>query len=158
MTPSVNPYGRPLIGRPTTSSTGHLAGAFESSSRFEGASEMASNAIILMDLTPLACIIISLGHLLIDRSLGGAMDSVYVAPQKSQPPVLGKSAFFKLQISQISAFLKQSDRMLMFRFFNQVVCQDKGFPYVNWLTNIAHLYEDVNEGQPSATSYPDVLG
>ena len=77
MTPSVNPYGRPLIGRPTTSSTGHLAGAFESSSRFEGASEMASNAIILMDLLPLACTIISLGCLLIDRSLGGAMDSVY---------------------------------------------------------------------------------
>ena len=51
--------------------------AFESSSRFEGASEMASNAIILMDLLPLACMIISLGCLLIDRSLGGAMDSVY---------------------------------------------------------------------------------
>ena len=77
MTPSINPYGRPLIGQPTTSSTGHLAGAFESSSRFEGASEMASNAIILMDLLPLACTIISLGCLLIDRSLGGAMDSVY---------------------------------------------------------------------------------
>ena len=77
MTPSVNPYGRPLIGRPTTSSTGHLAGAFESSSRFEGASEMASNAIILMDLIPLVCIIISLGHLLIDPSLGGAMAIVY---------------------------------------------------------------------------------
>ena len=30
-----------------------------------------------MDLTPLACIIISLGHLLIDHSLGGAMASVY---------------------------------------------------------------------------------
>ena len=77
MTPSVDPYGRPLIGRPTTSSTGHLAGAFESSSRFEGASEMASNAIISMDLIPLACTIISLGHILLDRSLGGAMDSVY---------------------------------------------------------------------------------
>ena len=38
---------------------------------------MASEAIILMDLTPLACTIISLGHLLIDRSLGGAMASVY---------------------------------------------------------------------------------
>ena len=30
-----------------------------------------------MDLLPLACMIISLGCLLIDRSLGGAMDSVY---------------------------------------------------------------------------------
>ena len=77
MTPSVNPHGRPLIGRPTTLSTGHLAGAFESSSRFEGASEMASNTIILMDRIPLACMIVSLGCLLIDRSLGGAMDSVY---------------------------------------------------------------------------------
>ena len=77
MTPSVNPHGRPLIGRPTTSSTGHLAGAFESLSRFKGAIEMASNAIILMDLIPLACIIISLGHLLIDPSLGGAIVIVY---------------------------------------------------------------------------------
>ena len=30
-----------------------------------------------MDLMPLACIIISLGHLLIDPSLGGAMAIVY---------------------------------------------------------------------------------
>ena len=30
-----------------------------------------------MDLIPLACIIISLGHLLIDSSLGGAMAIVY---------------------------------------------------------------------------------
>ena len=30
-----------------------------------------------MDLIPLACIIISLGHLLIDPSLGGAMAIVY---------------------------------------------------------------------------------
>ena len=55
----------------------HLAGAFESRQRFEGASEMASNAIIWMNLIPLACIIISLGHLLIDPSLGGAMAIVY---------------------------------------------------------------------------------
>ena len=33
--------------------------------------------LILMDLIPLACIIISLGHLLIDPSLGGAMAIVY---------------------------------------------------------------------------------
>ena len=38
---------------------------------------MASNAIILIDLIPLACIIISLGHLLIDPSLGVAMAIVY---------------------------------------------------------------------------------
>ena len=38
---------------------------------------MASNTIILMDLIPLTCIIISLGHLLIDPSLGGAMAIVY---------------------------------------------------------------------------------
>ena len=31
--------------------------------------------------------------------------------------------------------------------FNQVVCQDKGFPYVQWLANIAHLYADFDEGQ-----------
>ena len=34
---------------------------------------MASNAITLMNLIPLACIIISLGHLQIDPSLGSAM-------------------------------------------------------------------------------------
>ena len=38
---------------------------------------MASNAIILMDLIPLAYIFISLGHLLIDPSLGGAMAITY---------------------------------------------------------------------------------
>ena len=38
---------------------------------------MASEAIVLIDLIPLACIIISLGCLLIDRRLDGAMDSVY---------------------------------------------------------------------------------
>ena len=38
---------------------------------------MALNAIILMNLIPLVCIIISLGHLLIDPSLGGAMAIVY---------------------------------------------------------------------------------
>ena len=38
---------------------------------------MASNAIILIDLIPLACIIISLGHLLIDPSLCRAMVIVY---------------------------------------------------------------------------------
>ena len=70
-----------------------------------------------------------------------------MAPQKSLPPVVGKSAFFKLQISQMSAFLKLSDRILMFRLFNQVVCQDKGFPCVHWLAIIVHLYADVNEGQ-----------
>ena len=38
---------------------------------------MASNAIILVDLIPLACIIVNLGYLLIDPSLGGAMTIVY---------------------------------------------------------------------------------
>ena len=106
MTPSVNPHGRPLIGRPTTSSTGHLADAFESSSRFEGASEMASNTIILMDRIPLACMIVSLGCLLIDRSLGGAIDSVYgereaIAGRRAtacdNAAYLGGSAVTKLQ-------------------------------------------------------------
>ena len=38
---------------------------------------MASEAIVLMNLIPLACIIISLGHVLIDPSLGGATAIVY---------------------------------------------------------------------------------
>ena len=38
---------------------------------------MAPNVIILMDLITLACISISLGHLLIGSSLSGAMAIVY---------------------------------------------------------------------------------
>ena len=38
---------------------------------------MASEAIVLIDLIPLACIIISLGHILIDPSLGGAITIAY---------------------------------------------------------------------------------
>ena len=77
MTPSVDPHGRRLIGRPTTSSTGHPAGAFESSSRFKGASEMEAKAIKSIDSIALACLIISQDHLLIDRSPGGAIPIVY---------------------------------------------------------------------------------
>ena len=70
-----------------------------------------------------------------------------MAPQKTQPLVLGKSAVLKLQISQMCGFLKLSDRILMFRLFNQVVCQIKGFPYVHWLADLVHLHADLNEGQ-----------
>ena len=66
-----DPRGSKSCERPTTLSTDHLAGACESSSRFKSTSKMASDAIILMDLIPLACMIVSLGCLLIDRSLGG---------------------------------------------------------------------------------------
>ena len=45
--------------------------------RQDSKGEMASNAIIFMDLIPLACILISLGHLLIDPSLNGAIAIVY---------------------------------------------------------------------------------
>ena len=47
----------------------------------------------------------------------------------------------------MSGFLKLSDRILMFRLFNQVVHQVKGFPYVHWLAVLAHLYADRNDGQ-----------
>ena len=56
---------------------GRLAGATESASRFDYASEIASEAIVLIDLITLACITISLGHMLIDPSLGGAKAIVY---------------------------------------------------------------------------------
>ena len=66
MTPSVDPHGRPLIGLPTTSSTVRAAGAFESSSRFKGASEMEAKAIKSVDLIALACLMNSQDHLLVD--------------------------------------------------------------------------------------------
>ena len=40
-------------------------------------SEMASEAIILMDQIPLACIVISLGHMLIEPSFSGAIAIAY---------------------------------------------------------------------------------
>ena len=77
MGPSVDPHGRLLIGWPTLSSTGRLAGAFKSSSRFEGASEMEAKAIKSVDLIAPACRIISQDHPIIDRSPGGAIPIVY---------------------------------------------------------------------------------
>ena len=38
---------------------------------------MASEDIALMDIIPLACIVISLGHMLIDPSFGGAIAIAY---------------------------------------------------------------------------------
>merc|ERR1711966_143241 len=61
----------------TASSTGRLTGAFESSSRFEGASEMEAKAIKSVDLIAPACRTISQDYLLIDRSPGGAIPIVY---------------------------------------------------------------------------------
>ena len=77
MTPYVDPHGRPLIGRPTTSSTGRPAGAFESLSRFEDASEMEEKAIKLIDLLDLACLIIVQDHLLVDPIPCSAIPIVY---------------------------------------------------------------------------------
>ena len=57
--------------------TGRPAGAFESSSRFEGASKMEAKAIKSIDSIDLACLIISQDHLLIDRSPGSAIPIVY---------------------------------------------------------------------------------
>ena len=53
------------------------AGAIESSSRFEGASEMEAKAIKSIDLIALACLIVSQDYLPIDRSPGGAIPIVY---------------------------------------------------------------------------------
>ena len=49
------------------------AGAIESVSKFDGASGIAAKAIEWIDLIALACVAISLGCVLIDPSLGGAI-------------------------------------------------------------------------------------
>ena len=73
MTLLVNQNGRPLIGRPTTSSTGRPAGAIESATRSNGASEMEAKSIESIDLIALACRTISSEHILIDHSPSGAI-------------------------------------------------------------------------------------
>ena len=56
---------------------GRPAGAIESASRFDGASEIAAKAIESIDLIALTCVTISLGHLLTGPSPGGAIAIVH---------------------------------------------------------------------------------
>ena len=56
---------------------GRPAGAIESASRFDGASEISAKAIGPIDMIALTCQSISLDHILIDPSLGAATAIVH---------------------------------------------------------------------------------